>query len=310
MKLIEIITDGPSISVKELQNSNKEEFDIFVDMVIELIKKDCQPWLNEANRFAYRGIMERNKAIFTKQVRQDRVPRDTSLNFQIAVDEMLERAGFTALRRNTVFVSSSESQAADYAFNSVFLVFPIGEFSYTWNKYYNDLIDLYEASDMRKYINIDPKSEERVLEEIAFDFLHELGFKPNYKTDSKSLNKFIEEISNLPNDNWQNKLAAKQRLLALYMKDTEIQNIARKRLGLKYYSYVESKRFWNSKEMYNDGVYESFQNTDLNEALSQKNKEIGIRCDKYYAITVHNFLIDSKYESFRSNLASVFGFES
>ena len=62
--------------------------------------------------------------------------------------------------------------------------------------------------------------------------------------------------------------------------------------------------------MYNDGVYESFQNTDLNEALSQKNKEIGIRCDKYYAITVHNFLIDSEYESFRSNLASVFGFES
>lgn len=90
--------------------------------------------------------------------RTDRYPRDSSASMQKAFDYALSKMGFKALRSNSIFTTTSYSQASSYG-NGVFIIIPKDGFKFTWSPKHGDLI-LYElplktlalAADLKEYL--------------------------------------------------------------------------------------------------------------------------------------------------------------
>lgn len=135
--------------------------------VAKYINKNCQPWLQQTSRglfLAYRGFRRdpKHHLAFVKAVRKDRVPRDTGSQRHMEFNHFIRRAGKVANRTNSVFLTSNRTHAGD--FGEVFIVFPVGQFNYTWlpgvSDWTEDIIDI-EA----KYKIEDLKGDDGTLEE-------------------------------------------------------------------------------------------------------------------------------------------------
>lgn len=109
-------------------------------VVEEFIQKNCQPWLKLARRESvYRGINTdgRTKSMaFTRKTVQNRRPKDTNLERHNFFNDMISMAGGVANRSNSIFVSGDTFAANDYG--SLYAVYPIGNFHYTWSPTWAD----------------------------------------------------------------------------------------------------------------------------------------------------------------------------
>lgn len=137
--------------------------------IVKLIKRDCKPWLKQAGKnLVYRGTG--NKEIFVKkQVRTDRYPLATPDAFHDYIDNKMKEKGFKARRKNSVFVTGDLSEAKRYGYGT-YVIFPIGDFDFTWSPKIMDLYyeipatvagpdkvdDQYASIDqkIKKYINV------------------------------------------------------------------------------------------------------------------------------------------------------------
>lgn len=111
--------------------------------LVSFIKKNCAEYLREnphwMNNPLYRGIHD-DENIIIKDIRTDREPTDMSKYFHHLYDDTLKRAGFTASRSNSMFVTGKKSIAEQYGY--LMIVFPIGHFEYTWSRSYSDLLNV------------------------------------------------------------------------------------------------------------------------------------------------------------------------
>lgn len=123
--------------------------------VIAFIKANCQPYLaeNPTLKELYRGVNETDEVLI-KDVRSDRRPRNTDDKLHDIINSSMDKAGFTALRNNSVFVTFDYGTAIEYG--KLYIMFPIGKFDYTYS---NTIVDLYGQADKIiealpiKYIN-------------------------------------------------------------------------------------------------------------------------------------------------------------
>lgn len=108
--------------------------------VLNFIKKNCKPYISENPNWMdnpmYRGIDDYDDVLI-KTIRTDRRPLDTDAFLHTIYNNALQKAGFTAIRTNSMFCTGRKSIANQYG--SVYVIFPIGNFTYTWSYTYPDL---------------------------------------------------------------------------------------------------------------------------------------------------------------------------
>lgn len=120
--------------------SNDELVSMGIDEAIEVIKRDCQPFLKAVDgEPLFRGSKRPQHALITKIIpRKDRRAKDNSQSFNDDVDAgAVGIIGFNP-RSEAVFSTSSQSDASSYG--TVYLVFPIGDFK---GAYIDGVTDLY-----------------------------------------------------------------------------------------------------------------------------------------------------------------------
>jgi len=128
--------------LKRLFEKMEENFDN-PEYVAEFIKKNCQPFLKENNSLMpfYRGVMvdeDDFEEALIKDVRNNRNPMNTNTKIHEIFSNAFKEAGFTATRNNSLFVTPQISSAKEYG-NLVYVVFPIGNFSYTYSNVISDM---------------------------------------------------------------------------------------------------------------------------------------------------------------------------
>jgi hypothetical protein len=97
-------------------------------------------------KYLYRGLdIKNSKLVLLGKSNDERLPKDTPVNVQIAIDKRLSEAGFTALRGNSIFCTPNLYTAQAYAvpISNVFVIFPINGFSFTYNSFALDLYTYY-----------------------------------------------------------------------------------------------------------------------------------------------------------------------
>ncbi|HKK68825.1 MAG TPA: hypothetical protein VJ946_11460, partial [Bacteroidales bacterium] len=141
--------------------------------IAEYIKQHCAPWLKHAGPdvVLYRGTNSLlGMEVATKKPRMDRRPTNTKEPKHRLFDTLIKMAGGTANRTNSVFVSPHRDDAASYG--SLFVVYPMGEFHYTWSPVYRDWFVDFRFSDMvreipKKYHDLAKKEELHGLDYMA-----------------------------------------------------------------------------------------------------------------------------------------------
>jgi len=119
--------------------------------VCEMIKKDCAPWLKEFNvsgsRF-FRGTNINTHAVMYRTARQDRRPKDSELLMHYFLDEWSKKKWGWKWRSEGVYTSTDYRNSLKYG-NKSFLFFPVGAYSYLYNK---DVIDIADFSITYEWI--------------------------------------------------------------------------------------------------------------------------------------------------------------
>lgn len=106
---------------------------------INLIKENCQPYLEQNPRLIpmFRGSKYTGDNIFAKPIRNDRKPKDLDAKWTAMWNEGLASRGIKANRTNSAFCTGDKHFAVQYG--EPFVVFPIGDFDYSWLPYVRDL---------------------------------------------------------------------------------------------------------------------------------------------------------------------------
>lgn len=106
------------------------------EIALQKIKQNCQPFLKESSGWPIFRDMKKSDNFLRLKVRKDRQPRDSTLEFHKKVDSILKSLGY-ADRTSSVFVTGDPLIAGSYG--TIFVVFPIGDFDFSWNTVYSDL---------------------------------------------------------------------------------------------------------------------------------------------------------------------------
>lgn len=114
------------------------------NMVLDMLKRDCQPYLKEMKgttgfpvRYTSRPSI---KYIEKLKTRKDRKPLDTPIEVHDYLDDLFKKYHGWKARSEGIFVWSHKISNP----GNTYLVFPIGKYSYLYNK---DIDDLYTTLD-------------------------------------------------------------------------------------------------------------------------------------------------------------------
>lgn len=145
MKINEVIDDNIQVG-----NHN----DIFasdekMQELCDYIKKNCSDILTiyqTIGKYLFRGV-NGMPLVFLANPRTDRKPRDSSMEFQVVIDNKLRTVGFKALRSNSIFCCGNQQYASKYGNN--YIIFPRNGFNYTWSE---SLCDYYQQAKDNKVV--------------------------------------------------------------------------------------------------------------------------------------------------------------
>jgi hypothetical protein len=140
MKIYEIEA-GEKINIKP---ENLKE----LAMKIKTECSDAYTAMENISQILYRGMLLGNSIarffklkpslnIFLGKPREDRKPVDVKLETQEKYDAYLRDAGMTALRSNSIFCTTSQSDAKQYG--ELYMIFPKNGFEFTWSPDVKDL---------------------------------------------------------------------------------------------------------------------------------------------------------------------------
>ncbi len=124
----------------EAENKEREtHFTPKAEQVIQSIQSKCQPYLQQNPKLIpmFRGSQFNGTDVFEKPIRTDRFTKDTGPKWTNFWDEGLAQRGIKANRRNSAFCTGDRRVAEMYG--HPFVVFPLGEFNYSWHPYVRDL---------------------------------------------------------------------------------------------------------------------------------------------------------------------------
>ncbi len=122
----------------------EENLDVRMLQQLQLIHKNCQPFLKEWLKsfkghnleIWYRGI-KNSVSFFKNSVRIDRLPVSTDIELHLELDSEFNKRYGHKFRSNALFVTGDEKEALEYG--NVYMIFPINEYKYIWNDKIEDL---------------------------------------------------------------------------------------------------------------------------------------------------------------------------
>lgn len=123
--------------------NEQEEADVYKTVAQALVRR-AKVYINEVGepvRLMYRGYEKYSEEPFHRPHRTDRDPKDSGLYHQTLYNDAIEVAGGTADRSNSIFVSGNMVHARKYG--EVYVVFPMGDFNYTYHMGVKDWYDKF-----------------------------------------------------------------------------------------------------------------------------------------------------------------------
>lgn len=191
MKYIKVFENFDEIDFKDIRNLKPTEHtnDDFKN-VIEILERDCKPFLDEVKSNNIEPIfrsVERIKldeiGMIKKLCRTDRRPLSTAVSVSNQLDDLfLDKFG-VKLRSNGVFTSKRK----ELLYGNPYIFFPIGNYKYYWSTEVNDLyaklvftsqpledlVDTYQDNDLKSagYQEITFVCDEYYL--IGYSYLNE-----------------------------------------------------------------------------------------------------------------------------------------
>jgi len=165
MKSTEFITEGVSNAMLET--------------LAGIIKRDCQPYLQEAKPFdpykqLMRGMGKATKNfIDNKSIRLDeRTPKDIPKQLHDKINQYFNQK-FGGSFRNALFATGDYIQAENYG--NVYYIFPIGDFKYLYNPDIEDLFINYDEYRpwFKPGTGPGPEELERLKQEAMQEFFDE-----------------------------------------------------------------------------------------------------------------------------------------
>jgi hypothetical protein len=172
-----------------IPSENSDELSKEIDELVMFIKRHCQPWLKQSgNRMVYRGTEAKTSApAFVKPVRKDRKPRDSTQAQHEFMNKIISICGGVANRSNSAFVTG-DSFVTGYG--DIYVVFPVGDFHYTWSKKVYDFYDF----DWGEYYKLD---ELKVKYKPIYDKIISYYNMDDYKnSEEEILKKYKKQIDN------------------------------------------------------------------------------------------------------------------
>ena len=132
----------------------EEEFDQKINETVQLIKKDCAPYLAARGKTRlYRGLKNLdtkttvfkdgendNKLVLNIPVRKNRNAKDSAAWLHNALGNFTKEAYGKNYRTEAVFAAGSTDTAS--AYGQAFQIFPKGDFDYIWSPYILDALNL------------------------------------------------------------------------------------------------------------------------------------------------------------------------
>ena len=116
------------------------------------IKSMSSKWLTETRGMpAYRGTHSFDKiegdAFIAQSNNYDggRKPLDAYPQLTIAWNNMIKNKGFVANRTNSMFITGDNGVADN--FGHVFMIYPIGDYDYTWHRNVSDFYNVHDNID-------------------------------------------------------------------------------------------------------------------------------------------------------------------
>jgi hypothetical protein len=134
-----------------------------LDNILDTISQECSDFLEEGGwQLLFRGIKNANSPTLLSQSREGRRAKDSSWQWQEAIDTKLKEAGYSALRSNSIFVSGNQQVAQ--AYGDLYCIFPIDGFQYTWSGEIRDIFAEYSTDEYNwdrwtKHVSINPKTD-------------------------------------------------------------------------------------------------------------------------------------------------------
>lgn len=106
----------------------------------EFILKNCQPYIKENPDWKidplFRGIND-HKLVSIHQIRTDRNPKDSRKFYHDLYNAAFAANNISSNRSNSIFCTGDSQKANQYG--RVYVIFPIGNFKYTWSPTIEDL---------------------------------------------------------------------------------------------------------------------------------------------------------------------------
>lgn len=175
------------------------------EQLVQVIKRDCQPYLNLTEELIYRGISNSSSiknSINKLQVRADRRPRDSVKPLHNALNEYLKKKFNHPYRENSLFATGKKSIAIGYVTSrnhedvpkdtgTVCIIFPIGQFDFCYSRKLIDVswwlttegLEEFKESFMEKYPN-EGTGSVTYFEELEKFFDKEIDYVENEDIDN------------------------------------------------------------------------------------------------------------------------------
>jgi hypothetical protein len=123
--------------LKQYINEESDDF-------IEIIKRDCKPFIDEFtsnNIILFRGTKKKIDVIERMQRRNDRRPKDLPIELHDILDKIFKKKFGWKARSQCVFASSNHI-GIKVNYGTPYFFFPIGKYRYTFCKGVDDIFDL------------------------------------------------------------------------------------------------------------------------------------------------------------------------
>jgi hypothetical protein len=100
--------------------------------------------MKKAKKGMWRGILGTGLREFErKQVRTDRKPRDSAVDFSEMMDDYLQGTVGWRPRKEGMFLTGNRQEASRYG--KMYLVFPVGNFKFVWSKKWKDTMEFFNT---------------------------------------------------------------------------------------------------------------------------------------------------------------------
>lgn len=238
-----------------------------INNILDMLKKDCKPFLNEYKRnksmgFLYRGT---NKPVgliqkVTSRL-ENRYPKDTpnelhdDLNFQFK-----RKFGWPV--RNGIFTVGRTTTAGGYG--KAYIFFPIGKYSFVYSTSVPDLYTEFENENMLSdFDSYDVENEwyEYYGEDAEYGHWEYDG----EEVDSNYMQDIIIELDLVPNEYREN--------LLNWIPD----------IDLDVFVSNKEEEYENDRSSMIEGIVNSYSNHGLAKAIESDN-EVSFNCKSYYLI--------------------------